>query len=175
MTAARSIAVEACMGLDTAAARLGCCAKTLATFLRKNPQFPPLFAKPGRDYIISPADLDRIYVLMQHHFGAARIFNSELEAKPAAPRPPAENGHVYFIQGVESRLVKIGWAVDPARRLKTLRTGSAEPLRLLATMPGTRFTERDLHKTFSAHRVRGEWFLPKQAILSVISAAKRAK
>jgi hypothetical protein len=39
--------------------------RSLAKWLRENPQNPPVFAKPGRDYIISEADFSRIYEAMK--------------------------------------------------------------------------------------------------------------
>jgi len=51
--------------LKEAARHLRMTGKTLASFLRAHPAEPPLFAKPGRDYLISARDLDRIYDAMK--------------------------------------------------------------------------------------------------------------
>jgi hypothetical protein len=51
--------------LAEAASRLRICTKSLAAFLRDHPCVPPLFAQFGRQYLISEADLQRIYEEMK--------------------------------------------------------------------------------------------------------------
>lgn len=65
-------------------------------------------------------------------------------------------GHVYFI--ASGPFVKIGWAIEPARRLLELATGNPVELVLLGSTPGTRKLERALHLAFATSRVQGEWF-----------------
>lgn len=65
-------------------------------------------------------------------------------------------GYVYFIRGGD--LVKIGWSTNPRLRLSQLQTASAERLRMVCAMPGSREDERALHVQFATLRVRGEWF-----------------
>lgn len=96
--------------------------------------------------------------------------------RPADPyrmshaRTPAEDmplfaapsdGWVYFIEAVGLGRVKIGHSSDPERRMASLATGSAVPLRLLARMQGGRDLEAALHERFAGLRVAGvreEWF-----------------
>jgi hypothetical protein len=78
---------------------------------------------------------------------------------PANSNRRATKGRVYFI-GAENGLVKIGWAVSPGLRLASLQTGSPLRLRLLASKPGSRTDESDLHRRFAHLRVHGEWFKP---------------
>lgn len=67
---------------------------------------------------------------------------------------------VYFIEGVGTGRVKIGFAKDPEQRRKAFQPCSPVELKLLAT--GTcrsdRYVERVLHERFAAHRLHGEWF-----------------
>ena len=68
---------------------------------------------------------------------------------------------LYCIQ--DGDLYKIGWAVDPVKRLAHLQTGNPRPMRLIATLQckcagQAQQRERYLHKTHRRHRVRGEWF-----------------
>jgi hypothetical protein len=51
--------------LAEAAARLRVCSKTLAGFLKSHPAEPPLFARAGRQFLISEKDLTRIYEEMK--------------------------------------------------------------------------------------------------------------
>lgn len=58
---------------------------------------------------------------------------------------------------------KFGYSVDPHKRLRTLQTGSADPLFLIETVsvPQDRVRELEtvLHSEIGLHRrVRGEWF-----------------
>lgn len=79
----------------------------------------------------------------------------------AAPPGPL----VYLIQaGGEAGPVKIGHAKDPTGRLRELQTASPEPLVLLATLPGGRPVEGQMHKWFASYHLRGEWFRPAAPI-----------
>ena len=76
---------------------------------------------------------------------------------------------VYFIQsGGDSGKIKIGVSRGVRSRLAALQTSSGEPLRLLATVPGDRELERELHRKFAAHRRSGEWFDAAPPLLSFI-------
>jgi hypothetical protein len=65
---------------------------------------------------------------------------------------------VYLIQLGENGPVKIGRGNSPEQRLRELQTSSPIELRLLGTRPGGARAEAELHKQFSANRIRGEWF-----------------
>lgn len=72
-------------------------------------------------------------------------------------RQPVATPHTYLIAAEGSPLVKIGHTnVSPEKRLAGLQTGQPMLLTLLWSQPGD--YERELHKRFSKHRVRGEWF-----------------
>lgn len=167
MTAHARISETGTLSLDEAANMLGICGKTLAAYLKSNPTDPPLFAKFGRKYIISPDDLDHIYQMLQVTYGARRFFSEEFEQRlMPAPKPSRDDGFVYFAQNETSGLIKIGFALDPKRRLKTLATASADKLNLIGTMRGTIATERAVHAKFAKLRKRGEWFLPSPVLLN---------
>lgn len=72
-----------------------------------------------------------------------------------------EPGKVYLIQDGYGR-VKIGWTSgDPVKRLASLQTGSATPLRLLGTVSGPQTLEKHLHCQYEdskAYEGRTEWF-----------------
>ncbi len=58
---------------------------------------------------------------------------------------------VYFAKRGE--LIKIGVATDPEARMRELSA------KLIATLPGGRDLERELHARFIDYCVHGEWFL----------------
>jgi len=80
---------------------------------------------------------------------------------PAVPRPRLTRSvegwcYVYFVQMGDC--VKIGRALDLERRLKTLQTAHAQPLRLLAAIPSHADLESAIQARFQHLHRRGEWF-----------------
>lgn len=65
---------------------------------------------------------------------------------------------IYFIQSGEDGPIKIGYSVDPDRRLPQLQTGNPRGLILRHIIPGDRSVEHQLHTRFEPARIRGEWF-----------------
>jgi hypothetical protein len=65
---------------------------------------------------------------------------------------------IYFIGNRTDGTVKIGISNNPEKRFKTLQTGNADDLTILALIPGNEQTERALHRRFDHLHVRGEWF-----------------
>lgn len=79
---------------------------------------------------------------------------------------------VYFAQ-VGDR-IKIRWSRNVATRVATLQTANADPIHLLATIPGARSLERQLHERFAAARVSGEWFEATPDLLAYIGSLQGA-
>lgn len=65
---------------------------------------------------------------------------------------------VYYIAAPDLDLVKIGFAIDPTKRLAKINSDSPAAVVLLATEPGSIELERERHRQFGASRRRGEWF-----------------
>jgi len=78
----------------------------------------------------------------------------------------------YFLQRGEGGPIKIGITSNLAARVRSLSTGSAEPLRVLATLPGDH--EEALHLKLASHRKCGEWFGPSPAVLREVARASKA-
>lgn len=68
------------------------------------------------------------------------------------------NGFVYFIINDKNKLCKIGFSVDPKKRIKVLQTGCPYPLRIYRTIEATMKMEKQLHKQFREYKTNGEWF-----------------
>lgn len=82
---------------------------------------------------------------------------------------------IYFIQDSANLAIKIGFTgsreeVAAEMRLKALQTGNPSRLILLATMPGDKAVEGQLHQRFDAHCVAGEWFKPAPDLIRFILA-----
>jgi T5orf172 domain len=65
---------------------------------------------------------------------------------------------VYFIHDKKSRSVKIGTSTDTPERLYSLQIGNSNSLSIIGVIDGNRKLEKELHKTFRKHHIRGEWF-----------------
>lgn len=76
---------------------------------------------------------------------------------------------VYFILAVGSGRVKIGCAKSLRSRYEVLVAASPFPLEILYAAPGSRQTERELHKRFAQYRVCNEWFFDSDEIRKFIS------
>lgn len=59
---------------------------------------------------------------------------------------------VYFIRSGEAGPIKIGWSVNPRKRLAMLQTGCAETLTLMAIVGGQREDEQFFHAKWATHR-----------------------
>lgn len=68
---------------------------------------------------------------------------------------------VYAVQQGPGGPVKIGHTRDLRHRLSALQNGSPVPLTVLATWPGARDLERELHQEHAEARLSGEWFSPE--------------
>ena len=76
------------------------------------------------------------------------------------PKPPTRRskaGFIYLCRDNRNDLVKIGFSTVPAFREKTLQSEVPE-ITMLFHFPGTMALEKELHRRYVAHRVRGEWF-----------------
>lgn len=76
-------------------------------------------------------------------------------------------GNIYLIQsGAADGPVKIGFTLGPPeQRLALLQVGNPNELRLLGLIRGTVQNERELHKRFRNHHIRGEWFRCDESVL----------
>lgn len=68
-----------------------------------------------------------------------------------------KDGFVYFID-LKNGEMKIGWSVDPSRRLKEGQAWHGEEIELLGQIPGTEKDEHRIQHDLYAFRKRGEIF-----------------
>lgn len=94
--------------------------------------------------------------------------------------PPAETGYVYYVHDPVAELIKIGYSLDPARRLISLKL--RREAKVVWTEPGGPATERDRHRLFANLRKRHpdggdgatEWFRDDVRIWRHIEEQDRA-
>jgi hypothetical protein len=98
----------------------------------------------GHAYDIEKTDNDPE---VEAALGVIRDFNAQKAGR---------QGYVYCI--TDGEYVKIGYSVNPSKRVAELQTGNARILRVLGTLPGTPADERRLHEKYIEHNVLQEWF-----------------
>lgn len=84
-----------------------------------------------------------------------------------AEREKQGPSRVYFMR--HDRLIKIGYSMNPRKRALAL-AGAI----ILATEPGARTREAQLHAEFGHLRVRGEWFSPGPDLIAYINRLRKA-
>lgn len=67
-------------------------------------------------------------------------------------------GFVYLISCAETNIVKIGYSLNPQRRLETLQSANPSKLTLQGAWPGTMQREQYIHRELRQFRISGEWF-----------------
>ncbi|MDP3940647.1 MAG: GIY-YIG nuclease family protein [Deltaproteobacteria bacterium] len=95
----------------------------------------------GKTMLIFDEHVDILRPLMKSH-------------KLARARP--RKNVVYFLRCGD--FIKIGWSKEFGRRIKALSTSSPYDIELITTIDGSPKLERELHKRFSSHHHRNEWF-----------------
>lgn len=117
-----------------------------------------VLATAGHEYEIDERDKDPEY---QAALGVLRDRRAQREGK---------QGYVYLITealpGGALRYAKIGYSVNPKKRVAELQTGNPRTLVLLYMMPGTEEDERRMHREFASDNVLAEWFMITPSLLS---------
>lgn len=144
------------------------------------------------DYLWALADCDSKDQWMENKDAILEIFETrEVGGKTVLAHPPTEidfnkflkkrldadeKGYVYFIQGEESRRIKIGYAsTSPGDRLTSLKTASPEKLVPLGYERAPKRREKELHRMWQDQRVHGEWFEESPELLQYIKDHNDAK
>ena len=65
---------------------------------------------------------------------------------------------LYFIQSSKTGEIKIGRSKHPQKRLKNLQTGNPNSLKIIISLEGLGWREKELHETLKRWRGSGEWF-----------------
>ena len=81
---------------------------------------------------------------------------------------------VYFIQGEQTNLVKIGKADDVLVRLQMLQCGSPDRLVILKVDVAS-LSDRPYHEQFAEDRVHGEWFRASANLTTFLAALPASK
>ncbi len=100
--------------------------------------------REGRDLVMSESFEDRVEYLS--HRSVGEFF------------PTSSVHKVYFILDTVAKAIKIGFSRNVEQRFNAFQVGNLNPLRLLAVQEGGRAKELELHRRFSAHKLRSEWF-----------------
>jgi DNA-binding XRE family transcriptional regulator len=74
---------------------------------------------------------------------------------------------IYFVQSNDH--VKIGYAINPKYRIRSIQTSHPFKLYPLLVLDGTLIDETKLHDQFQQYRVNGEWFTLCEEIQTFIN------
>lgn len=77
---------------------------------------------------------------------------------------------VYFVTCRFANAVKIGFSVEPRKRVREIQWGCPMPVTLEAVIPGTMEDERAFHGRFADDNLTGEWFTITPIIEAIIAA-----
>ena len=64
---------------------------------------------------------------------------------------------IYLIACKETNTCKIGYSLNPEKRLNQLQTANPFPIELVGVLKGTVKEEKDLHFKFQHYKKQGEW------------------
>jgi hypothetical protein len=81
---------------------------------------------------------------------------------------------LYVIQSKGSGRIIIGKTTNVLARLTQLQTDNVDTLEILATIPDTA-SDCKFHQRFGSDWVRGEWFMPSEALMQFIKALPKSK
>jgi hypothetical protein len=85
---------------------------------------------------------------------------------------PLEIPYIYVILDEQDNTVKIGFSVNPRKRLSHLQIGNGRRLQLIQTFVGDAVTESDIHSEIYHYNVSGEWFTYNDYVKSVLQRYK---
>jgi hypothetical protein len=90
----------------------------------------------------------------------------------STPTTQTRNRHppvIYFVGEGDDGPIKIGITTRLGHRVTGLQTSHPRPLTLLASCPGNRVAEAQLHERFKGDRLLGEWFRRSPEIVALIA------
>lgn len=112
--------------------------------------------RPGRRSRGRPSELERL------ELEAALAAAAEAHARRKAEHPVQDDLERFvYVVGCAGHPIKIGMAVDPLGRLKSLQTGFPHRLRIYAQIfagSDAARVEQECHRRLSEYRLNGEWF-----------------
>ncbi len=77
---------------------------------------------------------------------------------------------IYFLQGKDTRRIKIGYTDKPITKRWDQLDVSSEELELLLLIKGTQKEENKIHRRFKHLRHKGEWFDESKELLDFINS-----
>jgi len=103
----------------------------------------------------------------------AERLRKEIDTKAnASEKAKRYKGYVYFIQGQHGGAIKIGYSVNPQKRLKELQTGYPDTLKILVMLPGNEYTRDIFHRQLKESRLNGKWFKPDNLVIDKVNELK---
>lgn len=116
---------------------------------------------------------DEHLIMTVNHLGVhTYVSMGDLRKKAAKVKTKQERASVssYIYAISDGNNIKIGKSNNPHKRIDSLQTSNSNPLYIVATLNCTSQTqafrlEKKLHRVFSKHRLKGEWFSISEELL----------
>jgi hypothetical protein len=150
-------------GMDEAALQLAVSRRTLTELIKRHPHY----SWGGRKKAFYPKDIDALRLAIERQTPrAAETIRSRTHSfrnghadyhERLVQRAKTIGAVVYFV--AVANKIKIGFALDLARRLPELQMGCPDHYTIIGVMPGSQATEKALHARFIKSHYRGEWFI----------------
>lgn len=96
-----------------------------------------------------------MYSLYTENYGSC--VKSDFIAKKSIT-VPENTGFVYVIGNEHMKICKIGYSVNPHKRISAIQTGCPYPIEIIAIVKGSREMEKALHRKYVMYKTSGEWF-----------------
>lgn len=81
-----------------------------------------------------------------------------------------KGSNIYFVTAEGTNFLKIGYATDVASRIDQIRAGCPYPMRVIASIPGTKQDEHQLHLRFRQFHNHNEWFRLEGDLLAYVDS-----
>jgi hypothetical protein len=108
------------------------------------------------------------YRLIYQEYQERKDAEKAYRARVIPPLAPNDEGYVYLLHRLGTSFYKIGYSINPIRRLSQVKTESlCTNIQLIHAFPteAMKRDEQKLHTVFNPYRRYGEWFeLPNEAV-----------
>ena len=76
--------------------------------------------------------------------------------------------YIYFAKIKNKEIIKIGYSINPKKRIIDMNTAMPLDIEILAVIKGSRKTEKWLHKLLQKYNIKGEWFEYNDSVKQII-------
>lgn len=124
-----------------------------------------------KTYAHTCPECDTIHINNSMYFNRNYICDKCLTIKPQL-RENKNSEYVYFFESELTKLIKIGYSSNVAKRRKQIEAMQGGKINILKVILSSKKNEKYLHERFNHLKTHGEWFLPNPELLTFIKELK---